>query len=138
MLVTTMKEEPKPITLPIYFLPKFIFLLAVLAAIFILSSCSPKPDFDIRGTWEYIMTDESGNTYDMGTITFEGKPAKGTYLQTNIYDIEYDGEYKANSNNINLNGDENWIGTFSNSNNFTGNWKHDNEAKGTFEAIRKQ
>ena len=134
----TMEEEPKQITLPIYFLPKFLFLLAVLAAIFLLaSSCAPQPEYDIRGSWDYVMTADNGDTYDLGTITFEGKPAKGTYLQINIYEIEYDGEYKVSSNQIDLSGYENWTGTFNDANTITGTWSHDAEAEGTFEAIKK-
>ena len=84
-----MKEELKKITLPIYFFPKFVFLLAVLAAIFILSSCSPQSEYDIRGRWDYVMTANNGDTYDVGNFAFTSKPAKDTYLQINIYEIEY-------------------------------------------------
>jgi hypothetical protein len=112
-------EEPKQISLPLFFLPKIIFMLVVLAAIFILSSCHPQPIFGIRGDWNYIMTEENGNTYDTGTIRFEGNTIKDTYPQVNIYEIEYEGEYVIERNNI------------------SSTWQQDAEAKGSFEAIRK-
>jgi hypothetical protein len=129
-------EEPKQISLPLFFLPKIIFMLVVLAAIFILSSCHPQPNFGIRGDWNYIMTEENDNTYT-GTIRFDGNTIKGTYPQVNIYEIEYEGEYVIKKNNITLGEDESWDGVFANENNISGTWQQDAEAKGSFEAIRK-
>lgn len=40
------------------------------------------------------MLAEDGNTYDTGTIEFTGELEEGTYRQLNIYEIEYEGEYR--------------------------------------------
>lgn len=75
-------------------MPKYKSLLLLFAAGLLLTGCfsapkdSPQPAFDIRGEWEYTMTASDGNTYDAGTITFEGEPAKGTYQQRNIYQAQ--------------------------------------------------
>ena len=132
-----MENETKPISLPLFFIPKILYLFIILAAIFLISSCTPKTDFDLRGTWEYTMMDTAGNTYDTGTITFDGEPYKGTYLQLNIYDVEYDGDFSVSGDQITLTGYENWKGVFNGENTFSGTWQHKNDSQGSFEAIRK-
>ena len=112
----------------------FLFALLILLN---LSACAAKADFDIRGTWDYTMTDEGGNQYDIGTITFDGTDIKGNYTQLNIYDVEYVGDYTVSGVELKLTGYENWQGTLSSANTMSGTWKHDDGDKGTFEAIRK-
>ena len=114
----------------IHFLFVFLFLIS-------LSACGPKADYDIRGTWEYIMTSDDGNQYDIGTITFDGSDTNGNYTQLNIYDVEYVGDYKVSGGELTLTGYENWQGIMSNENSMSGAWQHDDGAKGTFEANRK-
>ena len=113
---------------------RLIFVLMVLLS---LSSCAPKADFDIRGTWEYTMTSIDGNQYDIGTITFDGTDTKGNYTQLNIYDVEYVGTYKVSGVEVTLTGYENWDGTLSSENTMKGSWQHDDGAQGTFEATRQ-
>ena len=112
----------------------FLFVLLIIIS---LSACAPKADFDIRGTWEYTMTGDDGNQYDIGTISFDGSDAKGNYTQLNIYDVEYIGEYTVSGSELKLSGYENWQGTMSSMNNMSGTWQHDDGAQGTFEASRK-
>ncbi len=132
-----MKNETKPISLPLFFVPKIVYLFILLAVLFLLTSCAPKTNFDLRGIWEYTMIDTAGNTYDTGTITFDGKAHKGTYLQLNIYDVEYIGEFSVSGDQITLSGYENWEGAFSSENTISGTWQHENDSQGSFEAIRK-
>lgn len=112
-----------------------------LAALFLITvflvSCAPKTDFDIRGEWEYTMTDTNGNTYDAGTMTFSGEPAKGTYLEINIYEVEYEGEFTVNGSTVKLTGYETWEGSFTDANTLTGTWGHEDGFSETFTATRK-
>lgn len=133
-----MEEEPKQISLPIYFLPKFIFLLVVLAAIFILSSCLPVGNYDIRGNLDDVMTAANGDACDTGIIPFEGVPSRGRYARINNNQIKYDGENKVRSSSINFSSYEKWAGTFFNADTIRDTRYHDDEAQVTFEAIRKQ
>jgi hypothetical protein len=112
-------------------------LFISLIALFILAACQPAADFDIRGEWEYTMTTTDGNTYDTGTITFDGEAAKGTYLEINIYQVEYKGEFTVNGTAFKLTGDETWEGTLTDANTISGNWSHTDGASGTFTAKRK-
>jgi len=103
----------------------------------LLAGCAPKADFDIRGEWEYTMTTTDGNTYDVGTITFAGEPTQGTYLEINIYQVEYKGEFTVNGTVLKLTGDETWEGIVSDANNLSGTWSHTDGASGTFTATRQ-
>ncbi len=55
--------------------------LTLLLVVLLLSACQPPAEYDVRGTWDYVMTGTDGNTYDAGTITFSGEPDRGTYLR---------------------------------------------------------
>jgi hypothetical protein len=109
------------------------FLLLILA----LSSCAPQADFDIRGEWEYTMTASDGNTYDAGTMTFSGEPAKGTYLQVNIYEVEYEGDFTLNGSALKLTGYETWEGFLTDANTMEGTWSRDGGVDGIFVARRR-
>lgn len=76
------------------------------------------------------------NTYDEGTITFEGSPTQGTYLQFNIYDVDYDGEYSVRGTTLVLTGDESWKADILDADHITGTWQHEEGQSGTFEAVR--
>ena len=112
-------------------------LIISLIALFMLAACQPAAKYDIRGEWEYTMTTTDGNTYDTGTITFDGDAAKGTYLEINFYQVEYKGEFTVNGTALKLNGDETCDGTVTDANTLNGAWSHTNGASGTFTARRK-
>lgn len=114
-----------------------IFALLLAASLFLLASCAPQADFDIRGEWEYTMTASDGNTYDAGSMTFEGQPAKGRYLQVNIYEVEYDGEFTVSGTALKLTGYETWEGVMADANTIEGTWSHDDGFSGVFIATRK-
>lgn len=124
-------------------MPKYKSLLLLFAAGLLLTGCfsapkdSPQPAFDIRGEWEYTMTASDGNTYDAGTITFGDEPAKGTYQQRNIYQVDYEGEFTVFGTTLTLTGDETWQGTLMDVNTIEGIWLHEDGTKGTFIARRK-
>ena len=86
---------------------KSILTVAVLSVLVLITACAAA-DYDIRGTWDYVMTDTNQNTYDEGTITFKGSPTQGAYVQFNIYDVDYDGEYSVRGTTLVLTGDESW------------------------------
>ena len=95
--------------------------------------------YDIRGTWEYTMAVSDGNTFDSGTITFSGSPEEGTYLEINIYEVDYDGEYQVDGISLTLSGDENWQGTIEDASNMNGTWEHlDEDFSGTWTAVRQE
>ncbi len=112
------------------------FLLFTLLLVFC-SSCTPKPDFDVRGTWDYTMFAENSEVYDIGTIIFDGQGASRDYTQINIYDVEYVGNYTVSASVITLTGYENWQGILTDANTMNGDWQHDDGSQGTFEATRK-
>ena len=112
-----------------------LFTLIILGLL--LAACAPGADYDIRGDWDYTMTASDGNTYDAGSITFSGEPVQGTYLETNIYQVEYEGEFRVNGASLQLTSDETWEGTIQDENTITGTWSHTNGAAGTFTATRK-
>jgi hypothetical protein len=111
-------------------------LFLCLSLALILAACQTPSDHDIRGAWQYTLIANDGNVYDSGTITFSGSPARGTYLQLNIYEIEYDGEYQVSGANVSLSGSETWQGAFVDANQITGTWQHENGYSGTFSAVR--
>jgi hypothetical protein len=111
--------------------------LIFLVIIFSFTGCAPKASFDIRGEWNYTMTDTNGNTYDDGTITFSGDPARGTYLEINVYEVEYEGEFTVNGSDLKLTGDETWDGTITDASTMNGSWSHNDGFSGTFIATRK-
>jgi hypothetical protein len=112
-------------------------LLIVIALLLSACATTPSADFDIRGEWEYTMTSTDGNTYDTGTITFDGEAAMGTYLEINIYQVEYTGEFSVNGTALKLTGDETWEGTLTDANALSGTWSHSDGVSGTFTATRR-
>lgn len=110
------------------------FIAAVLLGL--MAGCSPTADYDIQGEWVYTMIAVDGNTYDTGTITFSGSPTEGTFVELNIYAIEYTGEYKVNGTSVTLTGDEGWRGSFIHQNRMSGTWEHDDGFSGTWQAER--
>ncbi|MBN1306250.1 MAG: hypothetical protein JXA13_17585 [Anaerolineales bacterium] len=106
--------------------------------VLLLTSCAPKADYDIRGIWQYTLTDNSGNTYDTGIITFSGKPTEGTQIQNNIYLIEYEGTYSVHGNSVTITfGDEeSMTGTFTSENEMSGTWEGSDGVTGTWTAVR--
>lgn len=114
-----------------------LFLVFCIFGLLAGASCSPQADFDIRGEWAYTMTDSNNNTYDAGTIVFEGQAAQGSYRETNIYEIEYEGEFSLKRATLKLTGDETWQGTVTDADTMTGTWQHADGANGTFTATRK-
>ncbi len=117
---------------------KFPNVIFFLTALFLIASCIPAAEFDIRGGWDYTMTDTNGSIYDDGSITFSGKLAGGTYLEINIYQVEYEGEFSVDGSTIKLTGDENWDGMIIDGNTINGTWSHEDGFSGTFIAIRKK
>lgn len=115
----------------------FRMLLILSIACLMLPGCAPKAEFDIRGEWAYTMTTTDGNTYDMGTITFSGEPARGIYLELNIYQVEYKGEYTVDGAALELTGEETWQGVMTDADTLNGTWSHDDGASGTFIATRR-
>lgn len=113
-----------------------IFLFSLLLSL-VLSTCQPTAEFDIRGAWDYTMTAADGNTYDIGTITFDGQPTQGTYLQVNIYAVEYEGAFSVDGSTLKLTGDETWQGTITDTNTIEGTWTHEDGISGVFTATRK-
>ncbi len=115
------------------------FLLMTLLFALLLAGCASQPsaDFDIRGEWAYTMTTTGGNTYDTGTITFSGEPARRAYVEINIYQVEYEGEFTVNGTTLKLTGDETWDGTVTDARTISGTWSHTDSASGTFTATRQ-
>jgi hypothetical protein len=113
------------------------FFVLAITLFWLTSSCAPEANFDLRGAWEYTMIATTGNTYDTGTITFSGQPTKGTYLETNIYQVEYKGDFTVNGTDLKLTGDETWQGALADANTIKGAWSHNDGVSGTFTAKRK-
>jgi hypothetical protein len=120
-----------------------IIILAMHACHSSTTTPNPVPDqesaqYDIRGTWEYTMISSDGNVYDTGTITFSGNPEEGTYLEINIYEVDYNGGYQVNGAILTLTGDEGWKGTIEDANTMSGTWTHEEEGySGTWTATRQ-
>jgi len=114
-----------------------IFFTLLLSALLVSACAAERPDFDIRGEWTYTMTATDGNIYDNGIITFRGKPAQGTYLQVNFYEVEYEGDFSVNGTDLVLTGDESWEATIVDADHLSGTWSHTDGASGTFTATRK-
>lgn len=111
--------------------------LTLLLVVLLFSACQPRAEFDVRGGWEYVMTGTDGNTYDAGTITFSGQPERGTYLEVNIYQVEYEGEFTVNGSTLKLTGYETWVGTITDGGTLSGTWTREDGSNGTFTATRK-
>ena len=116
---------------------KFATTFLILTICFLIVSCAPSAESDIRSKWVYTMTDRNGNIYADDSITFSGEPASGTYLEINIYEVEYEGEFAVNGSTIKLTGDETWDGMIIDVNTITGSWNHEDGFSGTFTATRK-
>jgi len=101
------------------------------------TACGAKADYDIRGTCDYTRVLEDSSTYDIGTITFSGESGKGTYLQVNIYTVEYEGEFTVKGAESKLTGNETWQGTLANADEMSGAWAHQGEARGTWTVVRE-
>jgi hypothetical protein len=104
----------------------------------LLAGCAPKAEFDIRGDWNYTLTASDGNVFDTGTMTFSGKDTAGTFVEINIYQVEYKGEFTMKGKDLQLTGEETWICTVADANSFSGTWKHNDGVSGTLIAIRKK
>lgn len=115
------------------------FRIFLIAFILMISACAPKADYDIRDTWDYTLTDLEGNTYDAGLITFSGAPAKGTHLEINIYQVEYEGTYtvKGSTVEVVIDANETWQGTVTGENTMSGTWQGAQGASGTWTAARQ-
>lgn len=113
------------------------FLGIVMMIAVLCTACGGKADYDIRGTWDYTMALEDGNIYDQGTITFTGETTKGTYVQVNIYTVEYEGEYTVKGSDLKLTGDETWQGVLTSAVEMAGTWVHEGEARGTWMAVKQ-
>ncbi len=83
------------------------------------------------------MTTSDGNTYDAGFITFDGQSTSGSYLQVNIYEVEYEGEFNVSGTTLKLTGYETWAGEFTDADTIEGTWSHDDGFSGVFIARRK-
>lgn len=95
------------------------------------------PTYYIVGTWEYTMLAADGNTYDTGTVVFEGNSAGGTYVITNIYEIDYEGDYIVQGEHVTLTGGEEWVGSFEDDVHLSGTWEHpDEKTSGTWSAVK--
>ncbi|MBM3152409.1 MAG: hypothetical protein FJZ96_09460 [Chloroflexi bacterium] len=109
-----------------------------LVTILTLSGCAAAPEpavFDVTGIWEYSLTASDGNTYDAGSIVFDGSPESGTYLLLNIYNIEYSGTYTVSGIRLQLAGDENWQGTLLSSDRLEGTFEY-SDASGAWTAVK--
>ena len=120
---------------------KRLFLFgASLAGVLLLASCASAPPYDgpvtVGGTWSYTLTDTNGNTYDHGTIRFEGGHDSGSWTQENAYAIEYAGTWTLAGTVLTLAGDEAWQGKATGPDRLAGTWSHDDGASGTWEAHR--
>jgi hypothetical protein len=113
------------------------FCSVAMMIVVLCTACGGKADYDIQGTWDYTMVLEDGNTYDQGTITFTGETTTGTYLQVNIYTVEYAGEYTVKGTVLKLTGDEVWQGTLTSAVEMAGTWVHEGEARGTWTAVKE-
>lgn len=91
--------------------------------------------YDVRGTWDYVFTTPNGNIWDEGTITFKGSPTKGTFVQVNIYDVEYEGAYTVRDEQLTIEGPETWEGAFLDENEIVGTWEGGGD-RGTWVATR--
>jgi len=110
---------------------------ACLVGLLCLTACEGRADYDIRGTWEYLLVASDGNSFDSGTITFTGSPTRGEYVELNFYQVEYRGEYRVKGISLALTGDEEWKGTLTDANTMSGEWQHADEYSGTFTATRQ-
>ncbi len=114
------------------------FTILCIGITLFLSACGASTArLDVRGDWQYTMTAAGGNTYDTGHITFSGNSDKGTYKQTNLYAVEYKGEFTMAGNTLKLTGDETWVGDLTDANTMSGKWSHTDGVNGTFTAKRK-
>ena len=98
---------------------------------------APGGTFDPRGAWQYVLTADNGNTYDAGTITFRGEAAAGSYVQINIYNVEYEGEYSFRDGVFSLQGDQVWSGAFIDSEHMRGSFESSDGVRGVWEATRQ-
>jgi hypothetical protein len=121
-------------TLEVKMPARVLWIVALLMSLF--AACTPAPDVDVRGTWEYTLTASDGNVYDLGRITFSGSPAKGTYAQVNLYDVVYEGEWVVSGSEIKVQLAENWQGKIVDANTMRGEWSRADGVSGTFVATR--
>jgi hypothetical protein len=117
--------------------------LLLLFTICSLSACVPSTqDFspNILGGWQYqVIETSSGNTYDQGSMVFRGSVSSGSFILTNFYDIDYEGQYTVDVEEKSLSLSESgttYIGFFSNPDTLRGTWEG-NDTSGTWEASRK-
>jgi hypothetical protein len=120
---------------------RLVLFGASMAVLLLLASCASAPPYEgpvkMVGTWGYTVTDTNGNTYDHGTIRFDGEAPSGSWTMKNAYDIEYAGTWTLGGTALTLAGDEAWSGKATGPDRFTGTWRHDNGDSGTWEALRR-
>jgi hypothetical protein len=112
-----------------------IFVITFLFALF-LTSCIASYDYNVEGTWDYTTYAMDGHPVDKGTIYFSGNPMNGTFHMITYDEVEIEGSYTLQDNEIRLTVSENWQGTLSDEDNMSGSWWEDDGTQGTFEAVR--
>lgn len=111
-------------------------MVVLMLIMLMLAGCAPKPEYDVRGSWQYTILDADGNFYDSGSITFSGEPGKGTWTQVNYYEYEYEGEFSVRGEKVSLTGDETWQGTLLDMNAMSGTCKLADGGTGSWSALR--
>lgn len=112
-------------------------------ATLLLTGCRPSTPadagFDPRGEWTYTLTSSNGNTYDTGMLRLSGSASRGTYVQLNFYEIEYEGEYTYQAGVFQLTGSQIWTGGFVDADTLSGTFNSPaNDVQGTFRANRRK
>lgn len=99
------------------------------------------PQYSVLGTWRYTLIAESGDSsteYDTGTITFDGTETGGAYSRIDFYEIEYNGDYLVNGEEVTITGSEVWTGALTDATHMGGTWETpDGEARGTWTAVKQ-
>ena len=99
------------------------------------------PRYSILGTWTYTLVAESDGSsyeYDTGTITFDGTEKGGAYSRIDFYEIEYNGDYLVNGEEVTITGSEIWTGTVTDATHLGGTWEGtDGEDRGTWTAVKQ-
>ena len=116
----------------------FVAAGSLLAAALLVSCVTASFDgpLVLGGVWSYTLTDTSGNTYDGGTIRFEGGDLSGTWTQRNLYDVEYSGTWAVDGVTVTVTGPETWKGRATGPDSLEGTWTKDNGDSGTWTARR--
>lgn len=105
---------------------------AALLVLVLLSGCTSQPpaaSTSIEGRWNYTLLDSAGNTYDQGTMDFEGDGPSGVWLQVNYYRVEYTGTYRLGDDGYEISGAETWRVRLSSEAKAQGTWTN-NQGEG--------